>query len=332
VPCGEKRRSGNQVQPANPASAVFRRATQLDAPWPKDEALLPRILEKVDEEMSPYEVIGKMLDEITEFIESNPRQSEAVLEKILRSPTPDHHADSPIISKPEDSSTPMDWMPESLHPMNFRDPYANTTAPEAPRPPPYFAAASSALKARVLTPRSTQGRDLGAGEEAEQQDEELVLFWWKLVDKFPSNTEFQVNLTRAYQDKEFAQRETGWYELVKRHPGNRRLQMELAKVFESQNNIDKAIETWWSLLKRNPNQLGLFRCLRDAVLRKHPSALANSSLVRFIWIWILSLASLKLSDWGMGETNWLPLATEDELMMVRPFTLKRRWHCVRSQI
>ena len=270
------------------------------------------------------------MNEIAEFMESNPSSE---LPEKLRALTPDPHGDTPFMSQPEDSSTPMSWMPESLQPMHFRDQYANTTAPEAPRPPPYFAAASSALKSRIPTPGlSARDRDLDAGEEVEKEDEELVLFWWKLVDKFPSIIEFQVSLTRAYQDKELAQRETGWYELVKRHPGNRHLQMELAKVFESQNNNDKAIETWWSLVKQNPNQLGLFRSLRDAVIRKHPSAFANSSLVRFIWIWVLSLASLKLSDWGMGDTNWWPLATEDELMMVRPFTLKRRWHCVRSQI
>jgi hypothetical protein len=100
------------------------------------------------------------------------------------------------------------------------------------------------------------------------------------------------------------------------------------RTSEAQDDLDNIIDSLWSGLKQNPLQLDLFRTLRVTCQQKYPSTFGNPSLVWVMSIWFLSFLSQKLVEWGMGETNWSPLATEDDIMMVRPFTVKRRWYCV----
>lgn len=86
-------------------------------------------MDNVDEKMSIYEVINKLLEEITETLESTPHSSELV-EK-LRTLTPDPHGDT-AMSHLDEKQTPMNWTPEQ--PMQPQAQYQPASVPPNSNP------------------------------------------------------------------------------------------------------------------------------------------------------------------------------------------------------
>jgi len=89
---------------------------------------------------------------------------------------------------------------------------------------------------------------------------------------------------------------------------------------------DVALEGW----VKHPTRVSVLKKLRNTCEFKYPGSFSEMSLVYFSLLCFLSFMSLKFVEWDMGESDWRPLAKEDNLMMVRPYMEKRQWRCVIS--
>lgn len=121
--------------------------------------------------------------------------------------------------------------------------------------------------------------------------------------------------------------------LVEKHPNDPTLRRNLAESYQRQGDHDKAIAGWWDLLCKNPFQMGIFVMLHQACYRKRGS-LPNMpqwiSLLYFGWLCLFSYISAKAVRYGLGKVDWWPFVTEDELMLLRPYMIQRKWRCVHS--
>jgi hypothetical protein len=81
-------------------------------------------MDHVDEKLSVYDVIAKIMDEIAKFMEENPQENAhpELFEK-LRALTPDTHGDAPM-SQREQTPMQMSWQEQ---PMQFHNPYQPTS-------------------------------------------------------------------------------------------------------------------------------------------------------------------------------------------------------------
>ena len=118
--------------------------------------------------------------------------------------------------------------------------------------------------------------------------------------------------------------------LVQSSPENTMLRQALSEAYYANGDYDEAMAEFWVLLRSNPWRLDILRKLRDACADKHQSAFPRMSLLRFAFCCFLSFLSEKLIIWDVGHSDWSPFAKEDDLMMVRPFMVKREWRSVRS--
>jgi len=115
--------------------------------------------------------------------------------------------------------------------------------------------------------------------------------------------------------------------LLMEHPDSGQLQKELSEAFRVKSDYDEAITGWQKLWEMFPYRLSILRSLREACRLKW-ALLKETSLVRFAWLCSLSFLSRKFREWDLRESDWSPLATEDEIMMVTPYTIERVWRCV----
>lgn len=124
-----------------------------------------------------------------------------------------------------------------------------------------------------------------------------------------------------------------YFALVEQYPDDAGLRRKLADAYFVQGNDDETIAGWWKLLCRHPHQIGILKILRDACYRKRglsSKAPELISLVYFGWLCLLSFLSGKVMTYGIRKVNWWPLASDDELMMLRPYMVKHEWTCVSS--
>jgi tetratricopeptide (TPR) repeat protein len=116
---------------------------------------------------------------------------------------------------------------------------------------------------------------------------------------------------------------SGWHELTSIHPAEEGFLRRLDEVYLALNDHDKAMEGWWMLLVSHPLHLPIFKKFNNACSRKHH--FENRSifyLLYFVWLCLLLLATEISVAWGFGELDWWPLASEDELMMLRPYMVQ----------
>jgi hypothetical protein len=118
---------------------------------------------------------------------------------------------------------------------------------------------------------------------------------------------------------------SGWYELASIHPAEEGFLRRLDEAYLALNDHDKAMEDWWMLLVSHPLHPSIFNKFKSACYRKlhveNPSILY---LLYFIWLCFLLLATEISVEWGFGELDWWPLASEDELMMLRPYMVQEK--------
>jgi hypothetical protein len=116
-------------------------------------------------------------------------------------------------------------------------------------------------------------------------------------------------------------------ELLIQHPGSAHLRKELSDVYSGKSDRDEAIAGWWTLLEMYPYRLEFLKSLHSACTLKWVQ-LKKTSLLRFALLCALSFLSRKFREWNMGESDWSPFATEDEIMMVTPNSRRLEWRCV----
>ena len=75
--------------------------------------------------MSNHDVIAKLMDEITEFLESSPQSAELV--ERIRALTPEPRGDATVMSQEDKKSIPMTWTPEQ--PILHHAQYQSNNAP-----------------------------------------------------------------------------------------------------------------------------------------------------------------------------------------------------------
>jgi len=153
-------------------------------------------------------------------------------------------------------------------------------------------------------------------------------------NKNPSILDFHELLAQAYTQKRDSRFTiSGWQKLVENHPGNSPLQQRLAESYVVYANDDEAISGWWTLLERYPHRTGIWKMLRSACSRKYgpwSKKHGMGSLVYFALLCLLSVLSKKAAEYDIGDIAWWPSTGEDELATVRPYMVKRQWHCVKS--
>jgi tetratricopeptide (TPR) repeat protein len=152
----------------------------------------------------------------------------------------------------------------------------------------------------------------------------------ELLGKRPNNLEYQECLSRAYlRNGNASEAITGWTRLVNTHP-TISLVNKLDEAYATIKDNDVAMEGWWAILEKHPTRLSVLRKLRDTCESRYQGTFSRMSVFRFALLCFLSFISRKFVYWDMGESDWRPLANEDDLMMVRPFMEKRQWYCVIS--
>lgn len=113
---------------------------------------------------------------------------------------------------------------------------------------------------------------------------------------------------------------SGWLDLVLLHPTETGLVEKLDEAYVAKDDHDLAMEGWWMVLVKHPLHLSIVKKFRDACFRKQRlSKPSMQDTLHFLWLCILSLASEISVDWGSGELDWWPLASQDELMALRPY-------------
>lgn len=120
---------------------------------------------------------------------------------------------------------------------------------------------------------------------------------------------------------------------IENDPENQYLKKCLAQSFMTKGRVDDAITIWWDLVERNPLDLGILYELYTARYFKHepqPKKLSFSFNLYFIVLCGLSVLNKKCSDWGIGDVDWWPLVSEDDLMILTPYMHKVKWHDVSS--
>jgi tetratricopeptide (TPR) repeat protein len=107
------------------------------------------------------------------------------------------------------------------------------------------------------------------------------------------------------------------------------LEQASCQLFEEVNG---SISQWLTLWEENPTNLNLLRRLQDAYNRKKERQQNDGSrtysLLYIGWLAFLSLSSRWVMQWDILEVDWWPLASEDEVMLMRPYLCKTEWHCV----
>jgi len=143
-------------------------------------------------------------------------------------------------------------------------------------------------------------------------------------DHAPVSQVAEFNLEHSLEpDEEIA----ALLELLAQHPGSSHLRKELSDVYNGKSDRDEAIVGWWTLLEMYPYRLEFLRSLHSACMLKWVQS-KKTSLLRFALICALSFLSRKFREWNMGESDWSPLASEDEIMMVTPNSRRLEWRCV----
>jgi hypothetical protein len=123
------------------------------------------------------------------------------------------------------------------------------------------------------------------------------------------------------------------FERLQRDPLNRLLQKRLDDLYCGEQQYDEAIKGWWTLLRQNPFRINFLRRLHEVWFRKYKTVSDSpreTSLVRFAWLCLLKFLSEKAAEHDIGEIDWWPLATEDDLTLLQPYMVKRAWKCVLS--
>jgi hypothetical protein len=151
---------------------------------------------------------------------------------------------------------------------------------------------------------------------------------WELVCAYPTAGSHREALVFAYAKYPNHQRTiSGWTALLEQYPSNLALQECLEAAYETQRSDDDTISACWVSLGKNPFQSETLTRLREACDRKHGRIFQfPGSAFYFGWLVFLSLLSRELIKYGFSEIDWWPFASEDHLMMLRPYVVKRpRW-------
>lgn len=90
----------------------------------------------------------------------------------------------------------------------------------------------------------------------------------------------------------------------------------LAQVYTTIEKYDYAYIEWWELLEERLIDIEILVQLYEIYKQTRGS---NHSLARFTFLVWLSLVSKKTQSFGLGEIDWRPFASDDELMAVQPF-------------
>jgi hypothetical protein len=101
-----------------------------------------------------------------------------------------------------------------------------------------------------------------------------------------------------------------------------------AQILISDGKIEKALTILWPLAERFPQDLGILLELFDASRLKYgskPKGPFFGSYVFIMFLYGITWLSQKCRDWGIGEIDWWPLASEDDLKMVQPYMARAPW-------
>ena len=90
-------------------------------------------------------------------------------------------------------------------------------------------------------------------------------------------------------------------------------------------DCDERMAPLWGHLERLSFQVTTLVDLRDLCHKKFPIAFRNVCLLRFAWYSVLSLISRKCAEKGWGATSWWPIASDEMVMMVTPYSKKVEW-------
>ena len=116
-----------------------------------------------------------------------------------------------------------------------------------------------------------------------------------------------------------------WEDNVHHQPGNPVLVTQLAWSYATLGDIDFEILGWWRIFERNPIQMTILMLLHKACVRKYSTQTANLSLLKFLRLCTMRLLSSRAEKNGIRHLDWWPLASEDDLMMLKPYIVKQWW-------
>ena len=167
------------------------------------------------------------------------------------------------------------------------------------------------------------GRMQGDREQANDQHVNPgIEYWSSQVEKNPSNEELLDKLNAAYREKadnEFTI--AGWKEVVLKHPYSRGAIDKLREAFIANDNCNTAIAGWWEVYEVNMLRLSILKELRDSFDLKYRHC-AKTSLLQFFFYCLMVLIARKLMQWGAERVDWWPLATEEEIIKLLPYTMR----------
>lgn len=221
---------------------------------------------------------------------------------------------------------------DDKHPNEARPPTSNEQYKATQNPPIEFRQLEQLATDR---PQSTELDPRISGLEDYANSSERVLYLIRVLDKQPDDTEVQDLLSEAYtQIRDPSRALEGWNGLVTRHPMVDSLVKRLAQAHAVIDDPDATMSTWWVLLKSNPSRFVILKEFWNACSRRRGlvSEFGSSipGLLYFIWLCLLNWISDYCLEYGIEDIDWWPLATEDDIMNIRPNMVKSGWFCVFS--
>lgn len=103
-----------------------------------------------------------------------------------------------------------------------------------------------------------------------------------------------------------------------------------AHMLLAQGHIDQALGILWELADENSDDIGVLRELYVASREKYSIPVKSTFTAQWYALLVcqLSVLSRRSEAAGLGEVDWWPLATEDDLMMIKPRMEKCYYRCV----
>lgn len=117
---------------------------------------------------------------------------------------------------------------------------------------------------------------------------------------------------------------------VNADPENKALKKSLAMSLMATGKLDEAITCWSELAEREPNSFTIMEELYTTNQQNYSLRTQSSfvSHLRFIILCAFSILSRRFVDWGVGQVDWWPFASEDDLMMLEPHMAKVKYQYV----